>query len=82
VTIRDRLLEHIESWDLEIDGPLRDDTALITSGIFDSQALFKLMLWIEEQIGRPIDPASLDFVDEWNTIDNVVRFIERIRERG
>ena len=79
MNLRDQLLERIRSWNLEIEGPLRDDTALITSGIFDSQALFNLMLWIEEQIGRPIDPASLDLVGEWNTIGDVVGFIERMR---
>jgi acyl carrier protein len=79
VTLREQLVQLIQSWNLEIGGHLRDDTALITSGVFDSQALFNLMLWIEEQIGRPIDPASLDLVGEWNTIGDVVGFIERMR---
>ena len=79
MNLRDQLLERIRSWNLEIEGPLRDDTALITSGIFDSQALFNLMLWIEEQVGRPIDPALVDLVDEWNTVGDVVGFIERTR---
>jgi len=79
VTLSEQLVELIRSWHLEIDGHLRDDTALITSELLDSQALFNLMLWIEEQVGRPIDPASVDLVDEWNTIGDVVEFIERTR---
>jgi acyl carrier protein len=79
VTLREQLLELIRSWNLELDGPLSDDTALITSGLFDSQALFNLMLWIEQQTGRSIDPASLDFVAEWNSVRDVVGFIERAR---
>lgn len=79
MTLREQLVELIRSWDLEIDGHLQDDTPLITSGMFDSQALFNLLLWIEEQIGCPIDPASLDLVDEWDTIADVVGFIERRR---
>ena len=79
MTLREQLLEVIRSWNLELEGPLSDDTSLITSGMFDSQALFNLMVWIEAQIGRPIDPASLDFVAEWNTIGDIVRFIERTR---
>ena len=79
MTRRDQLLELIRGWNLQLDGPLTTDTPLITSGLFDSQALFNLMVWIEEQIGRPIDPASLDFVVEWNTVGDIVGFIERTR---
>ena len=79
MTLREQLLQLIESWNVELDGPLSDDTALITSGTFDSQALFNLMVWIERQIGRSIDPASVDFVAEWNTVGDVVGFVERAR---
>ena len=79
MTLREQLLQLIPSWNIELDGPLSEETALITSGLFDSQALFTLMLWIEQQVGRPIDPASLDFVAEWNTVSHVVEFIERAR---
>ena len=79
MTLREQLLELIQSWNVELDGPLCDDTALITSGIFDSQALFNLMVWIEQQIGCSIEPASVDFVVEWNTVGDVVGYIERAR---
>jgi acyl carrier protein len=79
VTLLDELLQLIRSWDLEFDGDLRDDTPLITSGVFDSLALFDLVAWVEKQCGGPIDPATLDVVSEWNTIANVVAFVERRR---
>ncbi len=76
MTLRDQLVALIRGFDLEMDADLRDDTALISSGLFDSQALFGLMLWVEEQTGGTIDPASLDLVQEWNTIADVVAFVE------
>lgn len=79
VTLRDELRQLIRSWDLEVDAALRDDTPLITSGVFDSLALFNLVAWIEEQCGCPIDPATFDVVGEWNTIADVVAFVERRR---
>jgi acyl carrier protein len=81
VTLRQQLVELIRSWDLDLDGDVGDDTTLITSGVFDSQALFNLALWVEEQIGSPVDPASFDMVEEWNTIAGVVHYVER-RQRS
>lgn len=74
---RDDLLALLDSWDLELSEPLKDDTSLIKSGIFDSLALWNLLLWVEEQIGRPVDPTSIDLVEEWDTVADVIRFLER-----
>jgi acyl carrier protein len=81
VTLRDQLRDVVGRWDLALDGALQDDTPLITSGIFDSLALFNLAAWVEEQCGGPIDPATFDVVREWNTIADVVAFVERRRGR-
>ena len=78
-SLRDRLVALIRSWNLELNEDLRDDTPLITSGVFDSTALFNLVLWVEQQIGSTIDPTSFDLIEEWNTIADVVSFIERKR---
>ena len=79
MTVRDRLLALIESWDLPFEGPVLEDTPLITSGMLDSQALFNLMLWIEEQIGSTVDPTAVDVAEAWNTVADVVTFIEQRR---
>lgn len=79
---RNRLVALIAGWDLEFDGPLLDDTPLITSGMLDSQALYNLMLWIEEQIGSPVDPTAFDVVEAWDTIADVVAFVEQRRQAG
>lgn len=75
----DQLVALIRSWNLELNRDLREDTPLITSGMFDSVALFNLVLWVEEQIGSTIDPTSVDLIEEWNTIADVMAFIERRR---
>ena len=79
MTLRDELLRVIGSWGLEFDGGLRDDTPLITSGLLDSLALFNLAAWVEDQCGGAIDPATFDVVGEWNTVADVVAFVERRR---
>jgi acyl carrier protein len=81
VTLRDQLVDLIGTFDVTSDGALRDDTPLITSGRFDSLALFNLAAWVEEQCGGAIDPATFDVVREWNTIADVVAFVERRRGR-
>jgi acyl carrier protein len=77
--MRDQLLALIDSWDVQISEDLHDDTPLITSGMFDSVALFNLVLWIEEQVGCTIDSTALDLIAEWNTVADIVKFIERRR---
>ena len=79
MAVRDRLLALIDSWDVPIGQELQDDTPLITSGMFDSVALFNLALWIEEQVGSTIDPTAFDLIAEWNTVADIIGFIERRR---
>ncbi|HKU85060.1 MAG TPA: acyl carrier protein [Casimicrobiaceae bacterium] len=81
MNLRDQLLHVIGSWDLARDEALRDDTPLITSGLLDSLALFNLAAWVEDQCGGAIDPATFDVVREWNSIADVVSFVERRRSR-
>ena len=82
MTLRDQLLDLVGRFDLALDEALRDDTPLITSGVLDSLALFNLVTWIEEQCGGAIDPATFDVVREWNTVADVVAFVERRRGRA
>lgn len=79
MSLRDQLVAAIHGWDVGLAGDLGDDVSLIRSGILDSVALFNLVLWVERQIGRPVDPTSFDLVNEWDTVDGVLRFIEQRR---
>lgn len=54
-----------------------DDTSLIASGILDSLALFRLVVWIEEKIGRNLDPTSMDLVRECDSMRRILDFVRR-----
>jgi len=54
-----------------------DDTSLIASGILDSLALFRLVVWIEEKIGRNVDPTSMDLVRECDSVRRILDFVRR-----
>ncbi len=79
---QNELLALITSWDVTLCAELNADTPLIGSGLFDSLALFNLVLWIEAQIGAPIDPTALDLAKEWDTVNDILQFIERQPGRG
>jgi acyl carrier protein len=72
----------LEATDVNLDGGLNEATPLINSGKLDSQALFNLALFIETEIGRPIDVSTFDLAKEWNTIDDIVNFIVGRRGAG
>jgi len=76
------LIELIRSWDVGFDDHLDADTPLIESGLFDSLAMFNTVLWIEQQLGTPVDPTSVDLASEWNTVNDILRFIDRQRDKG
>ena len=77
--LQKRLVEFIEKQDVELNGELKRDTALITSGLFDSMSLFNLAAWIEQEIGKPVDPTTFNLLEEWNTIADIVKFVEKHR---
>lgn len=76
-TLHEQLFALIESWGLELPPGLDHGTPLISSGLFDSLALFNLTLWIEAKIGRNIDPASIDIAREWDSVENITRYLHR-----
>jgi acyl carrier protein len=79
-SIRDRLARLLEEGKQDSDGLLGDDTSLIRSGLLDSLGLFNLALWIEKETGSRLDLSSLDPSNEWETIPDILNFIEEHRE--
>lgn len=76
---RKRICEYIEN-DLFIEfGPdgYRTGESLLDTGVMDSLALVRLMLWIEETFGVDLDFASLDTSD----FDSVDKIVARLSER-
>lgn len=78
-SLETRLLRYME----EITPPstieLTPSTHVFSTGLFDSLALVKLVLWAEEEIGRPLDPRTFDIRREWTRVADIVRFVERER---
>ena len=58
------------------------ESEIFESGLFDSLALVSLVEWAEQQIGRPLDPATFDLMTEWQRVSDIVAFVERERAAG
>jgi acyl carrier protein len=54
-----------------------DDARLVGSDRVDSLGLMQLAVWVEGELGRPLDTSSFDLATEWDTVGSLVRFIER-----
>jgi len=42
-------------------------------------AVFQLLLWIEARIGRSIDVTAIDMPTQWNTVNDIIAFVEKER---
>lgn len=78
--MRDQLMLVIREGNLDIGQEVEDDTSLIRSGLIDSLGLFQLALWIEKQIDSKLDITSLDPSNDWDTIADILKFIERYQD--
>ena len=78
--MHDELIRAIEDWLPVLQGEVDRRTPLITSGRIDSLGLFRLVMWVERKIGRPIDVASIEMAKEFDSVDAIVGFV--VRERG
>lgn len=58
--------------------PLRDDEALISSGLIDSFSLVDIALWVEQTYGLHIDNTELT-ADNFDTVDKLAAYIEERR---
>ena len=73
--LRRELLELLEQGGIGPAEALDGSVSLIRSGRLDSVALFNLSLWVEEKIGRPVDPAAIDLMQAWDTADSILAFV-------
>ena len=76
------LLAFIQEQNVDLNGDMTSETSLIRSGLFDSLALLNLALWIEKEVGRPIDLTQFDLPNEWDTPADILNFIERLRAQS
>ena len=77
--LRDELLAAVADWDQNGGAGLREDTPLISSGRLDSFNLLRLVLWVEEELGQPLDATRIDLAADWDTVDQIVAFVARHR---
>lgn len=78
--IHDQLIAAIEDWSPALQGTVGRQTPLITSARLDSLGLLRLLMWIEQHVGRSIDVSAIDIVEAWNDVDSIVRFVQSERE--
>ncbi len=72
---RAQLRQLLAEWGVEAALLEGDQHSLIQSGALDSAGLFNLSLWIESQVGRPIDPGSIDVLQAWDRIETILAFL-------
>lgn len=77
--LEERVIAFVEETDVELPSSLGPETSLLTSGLLDSLALFRLFEWVTEQVGKPIDVLDIDLASEWDTPARIAAFIERQR---
>jgi len=78
---RDRLADYvknkIKSSGKNFEDELDDNTSLLKSGLFDSLALSELGIWIEKEINSEIDLTTVNIREEWDSVANILKFIEK-----
>lgn len=77
----EELISALAGWNPALADTVARDTPLLTSGRVDSIALFRLVLWIEDKVGRPVDVTAIDMPAEWDTVDAIIAFIVREKSR-
>ena len=75
----DDLIRAFATWNPELGQNVARDTPLLTTGRLDSMGVFQLVLWIEACVGHTIDVTDIDMPAQWNTVDDIVAFVERER---
>ena len=80
--LRDKLVAVIEMSEVNLEGEITDDTSLIRSGVLDSLTLFNIATFVEEEISRDVDISAFDLAKEWDSINDILNFIGRVRDSG
>jgi len=79
MSMREELVNLLNDGEVDINLYLTDETPLISSGKIDSLALFNLALWIEKEMNAKLDLTTLDPLKEWDTIEDILDFVEKKR---
>jgi hypothetical protein len=80
MALREELRRLILEFAPERAGALADDTPLITSGLVESLTLLNVALWVETKVGSAVEITSFDLAAEWDSVSDILAFIERHQE--
>ena len=80
--IQERLTMFLRNAEIRGAATIRTDQSLIKSGLVDSQALFRLVIWIEQETGAPIDLQEVNLSRDLDTINDIVAFVDKHREHA
>jgi len=75
----DELIAAFATWSPALAQDVARDTPLLSTGRLDSMAVFQLLLWIEARAGHSIDVTAVDMPSQWNTVNDIIAFVERER---
>jgi len=75
----DELIAAFATWSPALAQDVARDTPLLSTGRLDSMAVFQLLLWIEAHAGHSIDVTAVDMPSQWNTVNDIIAFVERER---
>lgn len=61
------------------DAELANDTSLLGAGIVDSTSVLEIILYLEEAFGVQVKPSEM-LPENFDSVDNIVRFVGRLRD--
>ena len=78
MSLHQELLKLLREQEIEFDNvALNERTSLIRSGLLNSLALFNIANWIEEQVPSSVDLTSFDVTKEWDTVEDILNFVQK-----
>lgn len=80
--LRDKLVAVVDASEVKLDQALTDDTSLIRSGAIDSLALFNIAVFVDKEVPHHVDITAYDLAKEWDSINDILNFIGRLRNSG
>lgn len=61
------------------DADLANDASLLERGIIDSTGVMEVILFLEEEFGIKVRTEDM-LPDNFDSVDNIVRFVRRMRD--
>jgi acyl carrier protein len=78
-SVRARLLTVIQAAVPGFPNELTDGEPLLQSGLLDSLGLFNVAIFVEAELGQPVDLGSFDLATDWNTLGGILAFVRARR---